>query len=101
MMRGADKIVTGYIRRDGEASYEGRNRILFCESDAFGNLTADVRDREQWLRLPAGRRPAPLKSREGSRRMWLLPDLPPELRETDEMVPREWLYPEMLRLLET
>ena len=99
MMRGADKIVTGRIRRDGEDSYEGRNRILFCESDAFGNLTADLRDREQWLRLPVGSRPAPHKPREGSRQMWLLPELPPELRDTDEMILRAWEQPEMIRPL--
>jgi hypothetical protein len=99
MMRGADEILTGHLWRDGEVSYEGRNRILFCESDAFGNLTADLADRERWLRLPAGRRPAPPKAREGSRRMWLLPELPPGRRETSEMLPRVWEDPEMIAVL--
>ncbi len=99
MMMGADEILTGYQCRGDEVSFEGRNRILFCESDAFGNLTADLRDREQWLRLPAGRRPAPPKPREGSRQMWLLPALPPEPRETQEMLPRAWEHLGMIEML--
>jgi hypothetical protein len=99
MMMGADEILTGYQCRGDEVSFEGRNRILFCESDAFGNLTADLRDREQWLRLPAGRRPAPPKPREGSRQMWLLPAFPPELRQTQEMLPRVWEHQGMIEML--
>ena len=99
MMMGADEILTGYQCRSDEVSFEGRNRILFCESDAFGNLTADLRDREQWLRLPAGRRSAPPKPREGSRQMWLLPAFPPEPRETQEMLPRAWEHLGMIEML--
>lgn len=57
LMKGADRILTGHLRHDhGEVSYEARQRIIFCESNAFGDLVADLKDRERWLRLPTRRK---------------------------------------------
>lgn len=117
MMKGADLILTGHLYREGAFSYEGRKRIVFCESDAFGELTADLQDRERWLRLPAARRPAPPKPRPASRQMWQLPELPPpasaarhphtwvqgtlcaRLRDTDELTITPWKHPAMIEAL--
>ncbi len=104
MMKGADRILTGHIclaqnggaREQTEVSYEARQRIVFCESDAFGDLTADLKDHERWLRLPVERRPPPPEPRPASHQMWLLPEMPPDQREDDEMIPRPWEHPAMV-----
>jgi Replication-relaxation len=118
MMAGADRVLIGHLFHDGGFSYEGRKRIVFCESDAFGDLAADLRDHERWLRLPAGRRPAPPAPRAAGRRMWRLPPLPPPasrptnplttwvhagipapVRDSDALTPRPWKHPAMIEVL--
>jgi hypothetical protein len=106
LMKGADRILTGHLSRahngsdHREVSYEARQRIIFCESNAFGDLVADLKDRERWLRLPTEERPPPLRPRPASRQMWLLPELPPGQRETDEMIPRAWDHSAMITAIE-
>jgi hypothetical protein len=108
---GLDQILTGHLDRDGYVYYAGRERILFCEADSFGNITADLKARETWLREPAYDRPAPPKPRSGSREMWQLPppnsvkrmrhhgnpdaEMPPT-RPTDELLFLPWDWPAIL-----
>lgn len=120
MMAGADRVLTGHVQRDMEVSYEGRQRIVFCEADGFGDLVADLRERERWLRIPADRRPAPPKPIPGSRQMWRLAELPPPssrqrnrgmaatgeggerfapVREREELTIRAWEHPAMIEML--
>jgi hypothetical protein len=82
-------------------AFQGRDRIVFCESDAFGDIVADLRDRERLLRLPAARRPAPRKPREGSQHMWLLPEFPPAMRGTEEFLRRRWHSLSMIERIRT
>lgn len=113
IMNAADEILTGHLCSiDGSLySYEGRKRIIFCEANSFGNITADLYDRERWLRQPAHRRPAPPAPRTADKKMWQLPELPPRravktedhrapTRENDTLEPVEWESPAMIDYLE-
>jgi hypothetical protein len=107
IMKGADQLLTGHLVRERQTSYEGRRRIVFCEADAFGNISADIYERERWLRIPAHLRPAPPAPRRASREMWQLPELPPPsslarltdryhdapCRDSDELTVIPWEHP--------
>jgi hypothetical protein len=90
------------IMASSSAPRRGRASVtfVFCESNAFGDLAADLKDRERWLRLPIEERPPPPRPRPASRQMWLLPELPPGQRETDEMIPRAWDHSAMITAIE-
>lgn len=121
IMTAADRTLTGYILhrhsthpRHAEHSwtynYQARKRMIFCQADSFGNITADIYDHERWLREPARHRPAPPAPRTGDRKMWRLPELPPASavseyhqaptrdQDTFEAIPWEW--PSMLHHLQ-
>jgi hypothetical protein len=79
MVAMADQVLTGLVFPSGypdKGCYPGRESVVFCTADAFGDVVADARDRERARRLgqPA---PAPRPAS-----MWgdMLPALPPDRR---------------------
>jgi hypothetical protein len=117
IMGAADHALTGHLlsqdrvvrHRIDDAwiySYEARKRMIFCEANSFGNITADLYDHERWLRLPASQRPEPPAPRSADLKMWRLPELPPQsaiqenhrapTRDTDAFQPIPWEWPAMI-----